>query len=193
MLPSPLDALLVLLLTLLFFGLLVELAQFDHPPAPPKAARRGQRPLRPRMPDDCAVCRAGAAASAPTAVQAPISYSLLKSSRGRKKSVNTAGYVCPNPDCRYHNNPDPAVHALVGYGHPGRLDPIQDFYCQACHHTFSARRHTALYGLRTPAARVAQVVLIGMAKPCDQDIVTQPVLVADAFTDDQSNVKGTTA
>jgi len=139
------------------------------------------------------VCRAGAAASAPTAVQAPISYSLLKISHGRKKSVNTAGYACPNPDCRYHNNPDPAVHALVGYGHPGRLDPIQDFYCQACHHTFSARRHTALYGLRTPAARVAQVVLIGMAKPYDQDIVTQPVLIADAFTDDQSNVKGTTA
>jgi transposase-like protein/IS1 family transposase len=35
---------------------------------------------------------------------------------------------------------------------------IQDFYCQACHRKFSARRHTALYRLKTPQARVAQVL-----------------------------------
>jgi len=50
------------------------------------------------------------------------------------------------------------VHALVGYGHHGRHDPIQDLYCQACDHKFSTRRHTSLYRLKTSAARVAQVL-----------------------------------
>ena len=51
-----------------------------------------------------------------------------------------------------------ARHSLVGYGHHGRGEPIQDFYCQACRHKFSARRHTPLYRLKAPAARVAQVL-----------------------------------
>ncbi len=96
-----------------------------------------------------------------------VPYAHRKSPRGRKKSVDTRGQACPNPDCVYRAITDPAIHALVGYGHHGRLDPIQDFYCQACHRTpalaggareFSARRHTPLYRLRSPAARVAQVL-----------------------------------
>ncbi len=47
------ESLLVLLLTFLFLGLLVELVHLGHPAAPPKASRRGPRPLRPRTPDDC--------------------------------------------------------------------------------------------------------------------------------------------
>jgi hypothetical protein len=48
-----LEVLLVLLLTVLFLGLLVEQARFSNHPALPKATRRGPRPLRPRPPDDC--------------------------------------------------------------------------------------------------------------------------------------------
>lgn len=81
-----------------------------------------------------------------------------KEPAGRKKRIDTRGQACPNPKCDYREITDPAVHALVGYGHHGRLDPIQDFYCQACHRKFSARRHTPLYRLRSPAARVAQVL-----------------------------------
>ncbi len=87
-----------------------------------------------------------------------IPYAQLKSPRGRKKFISTAGYACPYSDCRYFLNPNPAVHALVGYGHHGRQVPIQDFYCQACQHKFSARRHTSLYQLKAPAARIAQVL-----------------------------------
>ncbi len=50
------------------------------------------------------------------------------------------------------------MHALVRYGHHGCHDPIQDLYCQACKRKFSVRRHTALYGLKTEPARVAQVL-----------------------------------
>jgi IS1 family transposase/transposase-like protein len=87
-----------------------------------------------------------------------VPYTQRKSRRGRRKTVNTYGQACPNPDCNYYQVSDPAVHALVGYGHHGRHDRIQDFYCQACHKKFSARRHTALYGLKTPAAPIALVL-----------------------------------
>ncbi len=164
----PLDSLLALLLIALFFGLLVELAPFRDDSAPPKAPRHGPRPLRPRTPDDCPRCGPAAATPAPAVVQALIPYTQLKSSRGRKKSINTAGFACPHPSCRYFNNTDPTVHpatlrfgdysALVGYGHHGRHDPIQDFFCQACQRKFTARRDTPLYHLKTAPACVAQVL-----------------------------------
>jgi len=87
-----------------------------------------------------------------------VPYSQLKSRRGRKKTIDTHGHAGPNPNCDYHRITDSAIHALVGYGHHGRHNPIQDFFCRAGHHQFSARRHTALYRLRTPAAHVAQVL-----------------------------------
>src|SRR5262249_6719879 len=35
---------------------------------------------------------------------------------------------------------------------------IQTFRCQACHTTFSARRHTPLYRLKTPSHQIAMVL-----------------------------------
>jgi IS1 family transposase len=58
------------------------------------------------------------------------------------------------------------VHALIGYGHHGRTDAIQDFLCQACGTKVSARRGTALYQLKTPPARVG-AVLSGLAEGLD--------------------------
>jgi hypothetical protein len=34
-----------------------------------------------------------------------IPYAQLKSSRGRKKRIDTAGYACPYLDCGYFNTP----------------------------------------------------------------------------------------
>jgi transposase-like protein/IS1 family transposase len=158
MLPSPLDRLLVVLLTLLSLGLWVTPAQCDHRPAPVKHAHRGPRPLRPRTPDDYPKCRDAKATPLAATTRSVVPYAQRKSRRGRRKTIDTHGQACPNPDCDYHQVTDPAIHALVGYGHHGRHDPIQDFYCQACHKKFSARRDTALYGLKTPAAQVAQVL-----------------------------------
>jgi transposase-like protein len=152
------DALLVLFLTVLFFSLLFELSHFDNCSKSPTAPRRGPRPLRPRTPDDCQLCRAAAIAPSPTPVRSVIPYAQRKSPRGRKKRIDTRGQACPNPKCDYRDITDPAVHARVGYGHHGQHEPIQDFYCQACQRKFSARRHTPLYRLRAPAARVAQVL-----------------------------------
>jgi transposase-like protein/IS1 family transposase len=152
------ETLLLLLLTVLFVGLLVELARVDQPPAPSKASHHRPRPLQPRTADDCPQCRRANYAPAPAVTKAVLPYTHLKSRRGRKKTIDTTGYACPYHNCPYFNNPDPQVHALVGYGHHGRRDPIQDFYCQACHHKFTARRNTPLYRLKTLPATVAQVL-----------------------------------
>jgi IS1 family transposase len=154
-----LDSLFFLLLTTLFFGLLVKLTHSgDHPAPVKKAHQHGPRPLRPHTPDDCQHCRDAASASLAVVAHSVVPYAQRKSPRGRKKRINTCGQACPNPACDYRDITDPAVHALVGYGHHGLHDPIQDFYCQACHHKFSARRYTPLYRLKAPAARVAQVL-----------------------------------
>jgi hypothetical protein len=47
---------------------------------------------------------------------------------------------------------------LFGDGKHGRTEPIQTFRCQACRTTFTARRNTPLYRLKTPSHHVAMVL-----------------------------------
>jgi IS1 family transposase len=61
---------------------------------------------------------------------------------------------------------DPHIHALVGDGTHGHAERIQTFRCQACHTTFTARRHTPLYRLKTPSHQIA-VVLTALAEGLD--------------------------
>ncbi len=134
-------------------------------PATPRAhPKPTPRPLKPRTPDDCPACRA--AQPSPPPASTPLKpYSPVKDPRGplREKRIATAGYACPNSDRLYFGITDDQIHALVGCGGHGRQEYIQDFYCQACHRKFSTQRHTPLYRLRTPAARVTQV-LYGVAE-----------------------------
>jgi transposase-like protein len=90
----------------------------------------------------------------------------VKSRRGAPKRVNTEGYACPNQQCPYFGITDAHIHALVGDGTHGRAERIQTFRCQACHTTFSARRDTPLYHLKTPSHQVA-VVLSALAEGLD--------------------------
>ena len=55
---------------------------------------------------------------------------------------------------------------LSGDGKHGRAEPIQTFRCQACRTTFSARRDTPLYRLKTSSHEVA-VVLSALAEGLD--------------------------
>jgi len=50
------------------------------------------------------------------------------------------------------------MHALVGDGKHGHTERIQTFRCQACHSTFTARRNTPLYRLKTPSHQIAMVL-----------------------------------
>jgi IS1 family transposase len=90
----------------------------------------------------------------------------VKSRRGAPKRVNTQGFACPNQQCTYYGNTDAQIHALVGDGKHGRAERIQTFRCQACHMTFSARRDTPLYRLKTPSHQIA-LVLAALAEGLD--------------------------
>jgi IS1 family transposase len=118
------------------------------------------RLLKPRSPDDCPACRL---ASTPSLGGGPAPLPVrpwpeVKSRRGAPKRVNTEGYACPNQQCAYFGITEAHIHALVGDGKHGRSEPIQTFRCQACYTTFSARRDTPLYRLKTPSHQVAMVL-----------------------------------
>jgi hypothetical protein len=81
----------------------------------------------------------------------------VKSRRGAPKRVNTEGYACPNQQCPSFGITDAHMHALVGDGKHGQAERIQTFRGLACRTTFSARRHTPLYRLKTPSQQVAMV------------------------------------
>ena len=81
----------------------------------------------------------------------------VKSRRGAPKRIPTEGFACPNRQCRYFGNTDAHFHALVGDGKHGHAEQIQTFRCQACRTTFSARRDTPMYRLKTPSHQVAMV------------------------------------
>jgi IS1 family transposase/transposase-like protein len=154
---------LLVVLLLLFLALLGRLTwphlQRSHASA---GSRRAlvHRLLKPRTPDDCPACRlASTASSGVEPVPAPVRpWREVKSRRGAPKRIDTEGFACPNPQCPYTGITDTHVHALVGDGRHGQAERIQTFRCQACRTTFSARRHTPLYRLKTPSHRVAKVL-----------------------------------
>jgi transposase-like protein len=164
---------LLLLLFVLIFSLarLCSLCWPHHCPAQSAAAARRtpiQRLLKPRSPHDCPACRLSCTLSsgvepAPPAVHP---WCEVKSRRGAPKRVNTEGFACPNRKCLYSGITDAHIHALVGDGKHGLTERIQTFRGPACHTTFSARRDTALYRLKTPSHQIA-VVLTALAEGLD--------------------------
>ena len=119
-----------------------------------------QRLLKPRTPDDCPACRQQRALppSAPVPPPSIRPWRELKSPRGAPKRIATAGFACPNPACVYYRITDAALHALVGDGTHGKVERIQTLRCQACRMTFTSRRDTPLYRLKTPARRVGEIL-----------------------------------
>jgi IS1 family transposase/transposase-like protein len=119
-----------------------------------KKATRIPRRWKEKTPADCPACQSGL----PLAIR-PIQRDVkpwreCKSSRGCKKRVKTEGHACPNPRCRYHGITDESVHALVGHGKRGKGRDIQTLKCQCCQTSFSTRRNTPLYHLKTHPDRV---------------------------------------
>lgn len=153
----------LLVVCLLSLALLWRLRWFSLQPSHLRGrAKRGtlHRLLKPRCPDDCPACRLASTASsgggpAPKPVRP---WSEVKSQRGAPKRIPTEGFACPNPQCVYFGITDAHIHALVGDGKHGRAERIQTFRCQACRITFTSRRNTALYCLKTPSYQVARVL-----------------------------------
>jgi len=121
---------------------------------------RLHRLLKPRSPDDCPACRGTSTPSlgagpAPAPVRP---WREVKSQRGAPKRILTEGFACPNQQCAYFGIIEAHIHALVGDGKHGRAERIQTFRCQACHTTFTSRRNTPLYHLKTPSQQIAMVL-----------------------------------
>jgi hypothetical protein len=90
----------------------------------------------------------------------------VKSRRGAPKRIDTEGFACPNQQCAYFGITDAHIHALVGDGKHGHAEQIQTFRGPACRSTFTARRHTPFYRLKTPSHQSA-VVLAALAEGLD--------------------------
>jgi IS1 family transposase len=159
---------LLVVFLILSLALLWRLCWFHLPASDSPAGSRPtmvHRLLKPRTPLDCPLCRLYSSDVRPAST--PVRpWSEVKSRRGAPKRVNTEGFACPNQQCAYFGITDAHIHALVGDGKHGRAEQIQTFRCQACRNTFSARRHTPLYRLKTPSHQVA-VVLLALAEGLD--------------------------
>ena len=126
------------------------------------------RLLKPRSPRDCPDCRLSSPLSAGVE-PAPLPvrpWCEIKSRRGAPKRIDTQGFSCPNQQCPYLGVTDAQVPGLVGDGTHGRAEQIQTFRGPACHTTFTARRHTPLYRLKTPSHQIGMVL---SARACGLD------------------------
>ncbi len=65
---------------------------------------------------------------------------------GRKKTIDTSFYFCPNPDCSNYGHAGPDNH-LIGAGSYGKHS-AQLLECIVCGKTFSERRGTPLFNLK---------------------------------------------
>lgn len=112
-------------------------------------ARREKRFLKAKTPCDCPLCQDKQDQAAPVP-DATANYAYEKTKRGRPKRVNSEGFACLNPACRYYLIRSAERHALVADGRRGKAGDIQRWRCQGCQCHVSGRRHTALFGLKKP-------------------------------------------
>lgn len=95
---------------------------------PVVTAPRERPKLRPRTPKSCAECQDEGGLEIEL-LRDVRPWNAVRSRRGRKKRIDTEGHACWNPGCDYYGITDARVHALVGYGHHGKKDRIQDLFC----------------------------------------------------------------
>jgi hypothetical protein len=98
------------------------------------------RTWKPKSPRDCACCQTGVNLVPLPNPNSVVPWSECKSTRGRKKTIDTKGFACPQPDCHYFGITDADIHALVGYGWIDQAQTIRKLRCQACHKTFSTAK-----------------------------------------------------
>jgi hypothetical protein len=129
-----------------------------HNPVPPQATNPSGLPSLSSRHHYLVSCRASA-------------YTCASLARGEKPPGSTqarehGGLCLSQPKVPLLCITDAHIHALVGDGKHGSAERIQTFRCQACRTTFSARRHTPLYRLKTPSHQIA-VVLSALAEGLD--------------------------
>jgi len=92
--------------------------------------------------------------------------------KGAHKRLSTDGYACPCRACAYFGVTSETLHALVGYGKIGKNNDIQRWRCQACRTTFSCRRGTVLYYLKSDPTQI-ETVLWFLAEGVDISVLVR--------------------
>ncbi len=105
-------------------------------------------------------------------------YRETNSACGRRKTLNMAGYACPNPTCAYFEGTDAHLHSVVGNGKRGQRQDIQDWKCQASGKKFTRRLQTPLYRMKTDSEKV---VLVLLANGCDLSVLVRCTPHAEAM------------
>jgi len=137
-----------------------------------KRQTRRARRWRPKSEEACPQCRAGVEIRVAKRATAVEPYSQGKKKQGRPKALSSAGYACPCRSCRYFGVTDATVHALVGYGKSDQQHTIQRWRCQACKTTFSCRRGTPLYYLKSAPSQI-ELVLWFLAEGVDRSVLVR--------------------
>ncbi len=120
-----------------------------------KKVSGGWRRWKAKTPKDCPACQSGMQLTIRPIRREVKPWGERKSGRGRKKTIQTEGHACLNSRCEYYGIRDEQVHALVGNGKRGARSDIQTLKCQSCESSFSVRRNTPLYYLKTHPDRAA--------------------------------------
>ena len=117
------------------------------------------RHWRPKSPDDCPHCLAEKQDVEPSEMpELPVPYPEQKSSRGRKKQLDTIGWACPNEACVYFGETNAERHALMGHRKIGQDKTIQRLMCAACQTTFVGNYPHFRRGL--PLSRALRIYII---------------------------------
>jgi transposase-like protein/IS1 family transposase len=117
------------------------------------------RHWRPKSAADCPLCQLETRIEKqPEPREGPAPYRAIKSARGRKKQLDTEGWACPNECCNYYGETNASRHAVIGHGKIGQDKTIQRLKCAACETTFSSRKGTPLYYVKTEPEMVADVL-----------------------------------
>lgn len=123
-----------------------------------KGKEKKRRRWHPKSPKDCPGCCGHVRLERHVVAKDVIPWSERKSSRGRKKRVPTKGYGCPDPSCEYYGITDESIHAVVADGKRGLKKEIQYLKCQWCGCSFSSRKNTPLYYLKSSESQVKMVL-----------------------------------
>ncbi|MCB9135846.1 MAG: IS1 family transposase [Anaerolineales bacterium] len=135
--------------------------------------------LKPRTPEAYEGCQKGLKVQIFRPRTDVVPYRETKSACGRRKTLNTAGYACPNLACAYFAVTDEGLHAVVGNGKRGQRQDIQSWKCQACQKKFTSRLHTPLYRLKTDPEKVVLVLML-LANGCDVSVLVRCTPHAEA-------------
>lgn len=125
-----------------------------------------------KTPHDCSACQSGISLRIHPIHRTAQPWSECKSPRGRRKRSQTEGRACLDRACKYFGVTDERVHALVGNGKRGKRGDIQTLRCQACGSSFSVRRNTPLYHLKTSPDRI-EICLWLLAEGVDVSVLVR--------------------